>query len=248
MKRLGSVLLIMAMATAWLVMAGTAAAGTTLWYTGDFDGSGNSHSNQSQYESYGGGSYFQSNAKTYDDFIVSDGGWSIDSVWSNNRFTSGVTVNGATYEIRSGVSAGNGGTVVASGSGILELTDTGRGTGNYTEYQVLISGLDIQLDSGTYWLNVTPSTNMGDAYSYNSATSGLNSIGTPQGNNGNSFADVFVHYGYGGTYSNYFADTGYTDYSMGVAGTSSTVPVPSTLPLLCFGLLVLTGFGRRIKN
>lgn len=209
------------------VMAGPAAA-DTLWYNGDFNGTGYSLTNSHKYQDYGGGSYFQQDCQVYDDFLVPAGGWTVNSVWSNNLFTSAVVVSGATWEIRAGVSAANGGTVVTSGSGVPTLTDTGRGKGSYTEYQVLISGLNFHLAPGRYWLNVTPSINMtgppaDNAYSYNSPTSGANAVGQPPGNNGNSYWNVYTHFGNGSVYSQYFVDISsyfgiVADYSMGIGG------------------------------
>jgi hypothetical protein len=213
------------------VMAGPAAAGT-LWYNGDFDGSGLSVSNHHEYQNYGGNIYFQSDSHVYDDFVVPAGGWRVNAVWSNNRFTSGVVVTGATWEIRSGLSVGNGGTVVASGSGTPTLTNTGRGTGSYTEYQVLISGLNFHLKPGRYWLRVTPTINVGDAYSYNSATSGLNAVGQPPGNNDNSYWNLYEHIGNGSEYSQYFVEPyGAPDFSMGIAG-KRTAALAGVLNLL----------------
>lgn len=249
MKRILRVLLAMTLALG--VMVGTAAAGT-LWYNGDFNGSKNSASNSYQYEDLGSGMYAESYSYVYDDFVVPAGGWTVNSVWSNNRFTSGVVVTAATWEIRSGVSAGNGGNWVNGGSAIPTLTDTGRGTEGYTEYQVLISGLDFHLDPGTYWLKVTPVKNPGDNYSYNSATSGLNAVGEPAGDNGNSYWTWFYHAGNGSeggaSFMNVNDYLGYpVDYSMGIDG-SSPVPLPASLPLLGSGLLGLLGWGYRRRK
>ncbi len=223
-----------------------------LWYNGDFNGSGSSMSNHHKYESYGGGSYFQSDSLVYDDFIVPAGGWTITSVWSNNFFTDEVSVSSATFEIRSGVSAGDGGTVVASGSANPQMSTTGRISSNgLVEYEVRISGLNINLTPGTYWLSVCPTIQSGDVYSYNSATSGSHSFGQPQGNNGNSYWYVFEHYGYGGEYTRNFEDVSAyldetTDYSMGVEGEGGNpVPIPGAVWLLGSGLLGLVAVRRK---
>lgn len=245
MKKIWCVFIMM---TALMVMAGTAPASTILWYNGDFDGSANSLRSEHRYEDYGNYGIFQSDARVYDDFVVPAGGWTVNSVWTNNLFTSGVTVYGATYEIRSGVSAGDGGTVVASGTtDSFALTGTGRGTGGYTEYQLLISGLNISLNPGTYWLSVTPTIALADEYVYTSATSGLNAVGQPAGDNGNSYFYAYAHAANGQVTSNVNFREENTDFSMGVTGTS-TVPIPSTMLLLGTGLLPLLGWSYRRKN
>ena len=65
-------------------------------------------------------------ASVYDDFIVPSGsGWNVTAVFSDNLPNTRVT--GANWEIRQGVSEGNGGTLIASGTTITPVvTDTGR--------------------------------------------------------------------------------------------------------------------------
>ncbi len=62
----------------------------------------------------------------------------------------------ATYDIRSGVSEGNGGTSVASGSGTVVVQATGRNFLGLNEYTVALSFPTVSLASGTYWFNITP--------------------------------------------------------------------------------------------
>jgi hypothetical protein len=53
-------------------------------------------------------------SRTYDSFVVPGGGWTVAAVFSINSIPlSGITEG--VWEIRSGVSAGNGGVVIASG-------------------------------------------------------------------------------------------------------------------------------------
>jgi hypothetical protein len=64
--------------------------------------------------------------------------------------------NGVTWEIRKGVSEGNGGTVVASGQGFAEMQPTGRG-GNGPEYTTAVKvNPPVTLNAGSYWFNITP--------------------------------------------------------------------------------------------
>ena len=62
-----------------------------------------------------------------------------------------------TYDIRTGVSEGNGGTSVASGSGNVVVSQTGRNFLGLYEYTVALSwSTAVTLNPGEYWFNVTP--------------------------------------------------------------------------------------------
>jgi hypothetical protein len=223
---------------AFLVLAILAAPApgraTTLWYNGDLNLT-NVLSNQITLPS--------TYSTVYDDFIVPSGtSWNINTVWSNNLLSSGDSsgITQAQWEIRSGVSAGNGGTVVKSGTGAATVTATGHNVGGWNghEYTVQVNGLNVSLGPGTYWLSVCP---IGvDGLSQITLTSGANAVGQPPGNDSNSFLNSnsynfksIVEY-YGG---------GQRDFSMGIGGTP--VPLPPSLLLLGSGLLGLAGLGRR---
>ncbi len=181
----------------------------SIWYNGDFDGI-NGLSNELD-TSLGSGQF----GHTYDDFNVTDpNGWHVTAVYSNNLENTNIT--GATWEIRQGLSEGNPGTVVASGTCMAPIVvPTGRSGFGYDEYTVECDGLNVCLMPGTYWLNVTP---IGDqtGRSFDSTTSGANCLGTPCGNNQNAFFDSnFFGYNFTST-----ANVGQPyDFSMGVIGT-----------------------------
>ncbi len=203
----------------WLIRAEqggpTPSPTPSLWYNGDFNGV-NGLSNE-QDTLIGAGEY----GHTYDDFIVSDAnGWDVTSVLSNNLLDTNVT--GATWEIRQGLSAGNGGIVIAQGMTATPIiTPTFRSGFGYLEYTVEVTGLSVHLpaDTNHYWLNVTP---IGDltGRSFVSTTSGAGAIGSPPGNNQNAFFD-------GPIFGLSFVPTGDPnvgqpyDFSMGVRGTLS---------------------------
>jgi hypothetical protein len=64
--------------------------------------------------------------------------------------------NEATWEIRTGISEGDGGTLLASGQGFVAIQPTGRG-GNGPEYSVAVKvNPPISLSGGVYWFNLTP--------------------------------------------------------------------------------------------
>src|SRR3954466_10508145 len=55
-------------------------------------------------------------SQTYDNFTVTGGTWHVTNLFTNNLNNTNIT--GANWEIRSGVSAGNGGTLLFSGANI----------------------------------------------------------------------------------------------------------------------------------
>jgi hypothetical protein len=193
--------------------------GNALWYNGDFNGeaTGNGLANEED-TSLGSGEY----ARVYDDFNVTDpNGWDIGSVFSNNLENTNVTA--ASFEIRQGVSSGNGGTLIASGTTVTpEVTATGRSGFGFTEFMVQINDLNIHLAPGTYWLNVTP---IGDltGRSFNSTTAGANCVGTPCGDDDNAFWDSnFFGVSFVPTQPQCAPPNECIDFSMGVNSTGTT--------------------------
>jgi hypothetical protein len=63
----------------------------------------------------------------------------------------------ATREIRTGVSEGNGGTLVASGTGNINLQPTGRDPFGFVESTLAVKVTpQVTLTANTYWINVNP--------------------------------------------------------------------------------------------
>ena len=62
----------------------------------------------------------------------------------------------ASYDIRTGVSEGDGGTSIASGTAHIKVAQTGRVFLGAYEYSVVVRFPRIRLVSGEYWINVTP--------------------------------------------------------------------------------------------
>ncbi len=172
---------------------------SSLWYNGDFNGVG--------YHANGVNTSDPPDA-VHDDFIIPAGNvWNITAVFSDDLLSTAVT--GAIWEIRQGCSQGNGCTLIASGSTATPtVTPTGRSGFGYTEYMAEVTGLNLDLVPGVYWLNVTPIGN-GTGHSFNTTTSGANCVGMPCGNDGMSWFD----------------STGVVfspdDFSMGVIGSDS---------------------------
>jgi hypothetical protein len=184
-----------------------------------------------------------SQAAVYDDFnVTAPQGWHVTAVFSDNLFNA-ITVTAADWEIRTGVSEGNAGTLIASGTtNSPVVTPTGRSGFGFTEYMVEVTGLNVflpMLPSGQhYWLNVTPVGN-GTGRSFISTTSGTNCVGTPCGNDGNTFFNST-------SFGVYFGGPSNTDFSDGVIG--NVVPEPATVALLTCGVGALLIAVRRRRS
>lgn len=205
-----------------------------LWYNGDPDG-------QSSAPNYRFWTPYRTLSRfILEDFTVptADAGWDIDTIWSDNLIYSNSTFSQVSWDIltvRPPEQPGQPYTYnryVAGGRGPATISPTNFQVSGQPVVRVSISGLNVRLDPGTYWLVVAPFFDVGDSFSYSpsaiATTSGTNAIGTPAGNNGNSFRS-----GYEPLFS---PDT--ADYSMGIEG--SVIPEPSSMfSLLGFGALTL---------
>jgi hypothetical protein len=209
----------------------------SLWYNGDFNGV-NGFSNERNTTI--------TQAAVYDDFNVTSPAWNVTAVFSDNLF-SAMTVTAADWEIRIGVSEGNAGTLIASGTtNAPTVMPTGRCGFGLCEYMVEVTGLNVflpMLPSGQhYWLNVTPVGN-GFGRSFNSTTSGMNCVGTPCGNDMNAFFNSTT---FGVFFATTMTEGQPSDYSMGVIG--NVIPEPATVTLFAFGVgALLIALRRRLS-
>ena len=141
------------------------------------------------------------NVRTYDDFVVPNGGWTVVAVFSNNSFYNAPPVREACWEIRTGVSADMSGTVVATGIG--PATQTLNADTN--DYRIQVSGLNVALAPGRYWLSVVP-VGPTTGQSFVSATLGVNAVDDPRRNNAGALNGTFAPItltGTGGTSSEF---------------------------------------------
>jgi hypothetical protein len=226
-------------------LASPAQAGL-LWYNGDYDSRG-SLTNETNVPINTGSGFVIQNSLVYDNFVVPVGQtWTITSVFSNDFVAyPNAAISTATWQIRSGVSAGKGGSLVASGDTAATVTALPNTLAGFTAETVTASVPSVVLTAGTYWLAVAPDSAgfFGDQ-SFVMTTSGANSIGTPAGNDGNSFiSNTFPT----ASALNFAATTSVLnnrsqnlgpniDFSMGVIGTA-VVPEPSSAILVAVGLL-----------
>jgi hypothetical protein len=189
----------------------------SLWYNGDPSGFAGNTANGANFEIFGGSTFI------YDDFIVpaSSPGWTVTAVFSNDFIAHIPPLPmSSIWEIRSGITPGNGGTLIASGTDpsiAIPVSNVGDA------FTFLTPITPVTLAPGTYWLTVSPD-NAGQNSSYILATNGTNAVGMPPGNDGNSYFSstsgpvMFQPVGSGAG----------PDFSMGVTGIEA-VPEPSTI-------------------
>jgi len=111
-------------------------------------------------------------AATWVPFTVPAGEiWLVTGLFTNDFSTYGVLDQGAeptsvaSWSINEDVFAGNGGTVVGSGTSTATSTPTGRADFGLFEYTVQVTGLSLTLTPGSYWMSVVPvCTNTADPY------------------------------------------------------------------------------------
>lgn len=175
-------------------------------------------------------------AATYQNFYNPD--LIITTLFTNNL--SSLNPTSGYWEIRTGVSEGNGGNLLASGTATgynFSHTPTTRSAFGYTEYQDLVRVGELNIHAGTFWFTVVPIDPTGPGRSFNSNTFGLNRYGIDTPNQ-----QFFNSAAFGKNFTNADNLGVFPTFSSGVVGTD---PEPASLVLLGSGLLAAAGAAHR---
>jgi hypothetical protein len=206
-----------------------------LFYGGDFDiNNPNANALANENDAIVGGNPY--GAATFQNFLISGSSWNVTNMFTDNL--SGLNPSTGYWEIRTGMSEGNGGTLIASGTNPLSHTLTGRIDFGYAEYRDEVNGLNLTLAPGTYWMAVVPQDPKDDNRSFNTNTFGLNAVGM-QMSDRQFFNSAF----FGAAFINADNTGIFPTFSNGVIGTE--VPEPSSLMMLGSGLAAAAGLGRK---
>lgn len=181
----------------------------------------------------------------YEDFIVPTGGWTVAGVFSYDELNYSPGTQ-AEWEIRSGLSSGNGGTLIASGTDTATYTSTGLSGSGYTIYKVEVDNLDVPLTAGKYWLTVAPVACGSTCVSAVSYTTGANAIGNPPGNDLDNFQNIPALPGHDFLFDP--TSLGTHDWSLGVLiRTAVPTPEPGTFGSVS-ALTLLVGGGTLFRR
>lgn len=217
---------------ATLTFAFAAAMGSaqTLHYGGDPDGR-NALSSERETQ--------VSDSVVFDDFQVGAGGWLVRGFFGH-FYTNVETPAAIDWEVRRGVSQGNGGTLVAAGRGNADGWEaTGRNGFGLAEVRAETSVPLFNLSEGSYWLGLSV-VGDGDGRAYLATTSGQWGVGAPIGNGESYFSSDF----FGASFERVEDMLGErADFSLGIVG--EAVPEPASLGAIAVGIAGLAARRRR---
>jgi hypothetical protein len=192
-----------------------------LFYGGDFDSS-NPNENGLANEN----SLIVADTTMFIPFRVPGGTvWKVSGLFTNDLADGydGIDPAQATWSISAGMSSGNAGTVIASGTASASFTATGRNGFGYNEYTTLVHMTQsVNLSAGQYWLSVVPQcTNSGDsncdvAQYFVTNTPGTNRYGIHEPPNQSFFNSTYFGYDYANACT--VTTLGCAEFSVGVLG------------------------------
>ena len=219
-------------------ISAVAQCGGCYFYGGDFDPNNpNANALANETDAIIGGEPY--GAATYQNFVLTNGGgWGPLGFFTNDL--SSLNPTSVYWELRAGVSEGNGGTLLLSGTATGNAfinTPTGRSGFGYTEYTYGVTDLDTFLPDGVYWFAVVPNDPNSNGRSFNSNTFGLNSVGTEISNE-QYFNSAF----FGADFTNANNEGVYPTFS---SGAYAWIPEPSSLIMFGCGLVAAAGVVRR---
>ncbi|HEY4320625.1 MAG TPA: PEP-CTERM sorting domain-containing protein [Gemmatimonadales bacterium] len=214
-----------------VVTVASAASAQSLFYNGDYLNNALSSETNT----------IVSQAMVYTDFVVGGSGWNVTGLFGYFSISSDLASTDAYWEIRSGISLGNGGSLLFSGTAAEAITPTGNMPAGYNEVRTDVNGLSFFLAPGTYWVGVSMiGDGQGRAFVENTdGTNGINADIDDSGFfNSSFFGEDFT--------AASDQDTG-NEFSLGVNGTADVgaVPEPSTIAMMAVGLVGFVGTKRR---
>ncbi|MDQ2985392.1 MAG: PEP-CTERM sorting domain-containing protein [Armatimonadota bacterium] len=220
-----------------IVIAGVSANAQVVFYGGDADGrNGLIASTRPGDDGF-----------SYDDFTLTQQTM-ITGLFGNFSLRDSPLYSTASWELRSGMSAGVPGTLLASGTGAATSIVTGRVVNLDPEFQVTVLGVNQLLSAGTYHMAMSLGNSSGRVFV--NTTSGLDVVTggdpnpAPTGGplaNGNTFFSSLFYAANAEPTTTYFG-AGTWDFSYGVLG---AVPEPSTFVAIGIALTGLVALRRR---
>lgn len=160
-----------------LFIAAALPAATTVFYNGDYATSGPNGGNYLDCNNCRGSGLF-----VYDNFSVNSTAITLTEIygtWIINNVNAGFIPTAAYWAIRTGVSQGVDGVLVASGFGSLATTSLPvlPGWTSFAFFQGTITGLNVVLNPGEYWLTISPTAlQSGSAETFLVGTNGANAV------------------------------------------------------------------------